>query len=52
MIRMISHVLDLQALVPDDVDEEAPASNYSAMSQGTCMCISVMSLLICSNAPV
>lgn len=48
---MISHVLDLQAMVPDDTDE-AMASNYSAMSQGTCMCISVMSLLICSNAPV
>lgn len=46
------HVLDLQIMVADDVSGGAFAYNTSTMSETPCVCLSMMSLLICSNAPI
>ena len=51
-VLMMDHVLDLQMLVSDTVVDGVPTYEPSAMSQAHCVCESVLSLLICSNAPL
>jgi hypothetical protein len=46
------HVLDLQVMVPDDVSDGVFAHDTSTVSQTPCVCLSMASLLICSNAPI
>lgn len=39
-------------MVPDDVPDGMFAHNTSTVSETPCVCLSMMSLLICSNAPI